>query len=136
VQGTHCEDTHLGEDTHIPRTENLLTAKQVQAALRNGTQVQFNDGGGLYFTVSEKNRGIWFMRGRLNGVQKKRVLGHEDMTLAEARALRTEERNALKSGIDSVAQKRELWKKTEENGRTFGMIAQEWLDFWKNESVA
>ncbi len=117
----------------MPRLENLLTAKQVQAALRNGAQVQLNDGGGLYFAITEKNRGTWFMRGRLNGVQKKRVLGHEDMTLSEARVLRTEERKALKAGLDSIAQKKEQWKKTEEEGRTFGMIANEWLDFWKND---
>lgn len=117
----------------MPHVENLLTAKQIQAALRNGAQVQLNDGGGLYFKVTEKNKGTWFMRGRLNGVQKKRVLGHEDMTLAEARALRTEERKALKAGVDSIAEKKEKWKKTEEEGRTFGMIAQEWLDFWKND---
>lgn len=118
---------------HMARSENLLTAKQIQAALRCGAQVQLNDGGGLFFAITDKNKGTWFMRGRLNGVQKKRVLGHEDMTLAEARALRTEERKALKSGIDTIAQKKEQWKKVEEEGRTFGMIAQEWLEFWKND---
>lgn len=98
-----------------------------------GIPTQLADGGGLYFSVTEKNKGIWFMRGRLNGIAKRRVLGHEDMTLAEARALRDEERKALKSGIDTVAQKKEQWKKTEEESRTFGMIAGEWLDFWKKD---
>lgn len=117
----------------MARAENLLTAKQVQAALKKGEPVKLCDGGGLFFSVSEKNKGTWFVRGRLNGVQKKRVLGHEDMTLAEARALKVEEKKSLKSGVDSIAEKKAKWKKTEEEGRTFGMVAQEWLNFWKND---
>lgn len=117
----------------MPRPENLLTVKQIQAALKKGEPVKLSDGGGLFFSVSEKNKGVWFVRGRLNGVQKKRVLGHEDMTLAEARALKIEEKKSLKAGVDSIAEKKAIWKKIEEEGRTFGMIAQEWLEFWKND---
>lgn len=117
----------------MARSENLLTSKQIQAALKRGEPVRLSDGGGLFFSVAEKNKGVWFVRGRLNGVQKKRVLGHEDMTLAEARALKIEEKKSLKAGVDSIAEKKAMWKKTEEEGRTFGMIAQEWLDFWKND---
>lgn len=58
----------------MARPENLLTAKQVEAALRKGISIQLNDGGGLYFAVTDKNRGSWFMRGRLNGVSKRRFL--------------------------------------------------------------
>lgn len=115
------------------RSEKKLTAKQIKDALRIGEPKQLSDGGGLYLSILDKNKAIWFMRGRLNGTAKRRVLGHEDMTLAEARALRDEERKALKSGVDTVAEKKEKWKKTEEDGRTFGMIAGEWLDFWKND---
>ena len=72
----------------MARIENLLTAKQVEAALRKGIPVQLNDGGGLYLSITEKNKGTWFMRGRLNGVAKRRVLGDEKVSLAEARLLR------------------------------------------------
>ena len=54
----------------MARIENLLTAKQVEAALRKGIPVQLNDGGGLYLSITEKNKGTWFMRGRLNGVPR------------------------------------------------------------------
>ncbi|WP_165075926.1 MULTISPECIES: integrase arm-type DNA-binding domain-containing protein [unclassified Desulfovibrio] len=117
----------------MPRPENLLTSTQIKAALKKGEPVKLRDGGGLFFSVSEKNKGIWFVRGRLNGVPKKRVLGHEDMTLAEARTLKIEEKKLLKAGVDSIAEKKALWKKTEYEERTFGMIAQEWLEFWKND---
>ncbi len=117
----------------MARIENLLTAKQVEAALRKGIPVQLNDGGGLYLSITEKNKGTWFMRGRLNGVAKRRVLGDEKVSLAEARLLRNEEKKALKSGIDTVAEKKAALKKVEEEGRTFGMISEEWLNFWKND---
>ena len=39
----------------MARIENLLTAKQVEAALRKGIPVQLNDGGGLYLSITEKN---------------------------------------------------------------------------------
>lgn len=117
----------------MARAENLLTAKEVQVALRKGEKNRLADGGGLFFEVSEKNKGIWYIRGRLNGVQKRRVLGHEDMTLAEARALKNDEKKALKAGVDSVAEKRASWKKAEEAGRTFGMVVDEWLEVWKND---
>lgn len=64
-------------------------------------------------------------------MSKRRVLGREDLTLAEARLKRNEERKALKDGIDTVALKRELRKKVQEQERTFGMVATEWLEFWK-----
>lgn len=117
----------------MARTENKLTAREVQVALRKGEKIILQDGGSLYFTVEEKNSGFWWFRGRLNGVSKRRVLGHEDMTLAEARQKRNEERKALKEGIDTIAEKRELRKKKEEDGRTFGMVASEWLEFWKQD---
>lgn len=117
----------------MARAENLLTAKQVEAALRKGIPIQLNDGGGLYFAVTDKNRGSWFMRGRLNGVSKRRVLGDQSVSLSEARLLRNEERKALKAGIDTVAEKKETVKRAEEEVRTFAMIADEWLDFWKSD---
>ena len=117
----------------MARVENLLTAKQVEVALRKGTPVQLNDGGGLYLNITEKNKGTWFMRGRLNGVAKRRVLGNEKVSLAEARLLRNEEKKALKAGIDTVAEKKATLKKAEEDGRTFGMVSDEWLNFWKND---
>lgn len=117
----------------MARQENLLTAKQVQAAVRKGEPVRLNDGGGLYLSVTEKNKAIWYMRGRLNGVQKKRVLGHEDMPLSEARALRNNEKKALRGGIDSIATRKAQWEKAEEEGRTFGMVSDEWMAFWKQD---
>lgn len=115
----------------MPRLENKLTAREVQVALRKGEKAVLQDGGSLYFTVEKKNSGFWWYRGRLNGVAKRRVLGRQDMTLAEARVKRNEERKALKEGIDTIAQRREKRKKEEEESRTFGMIAEEWLKFWK-----
>lgn len=117
----------------MARTENKLTAREVQIALRKGEKVILQDGGSLYFTVEEKNSGFWWFRGRLNGVSKRRVLGHQDMTLAEARIRRNEERKALKEGIDTIAQKRERRKKAEIEKRTFGMVADEWLKSWQRD---
>lgn len=117
----------------MARVENMLTAKQVEAALRKGVPVQLNDGGGLYLSITEKNRGTWFMRGRLNGVSKRRVLGDEKVSLSEARFLRNEEKKALKAGIDTIAEKKAILKKAEDTGRTFGMISDEWLEFWRND---
>lgn len=117
----------------MARAENKLTAREVQIALRKGEKAVLQDGGSLYFTVEEKNSGFWWFRGRLNGVSKRRVLGREDMTLAEARKKRNEERSALKEGIDTIARKRELRKKTEEESRTFGLVTEEWLKFWEQD---
>lgn len=77
-----------------------------------------------------KNSGFWWFRGHLNGVSKRRVPGREDMTLAEARLKRNDERKALK---DTIAQKRERRKKAQEEERTFGMVADEWLKFWQRD---
>lgn len=115
----------------MARQENKLTAREIQAALRKGEPAELQDGGSLYFTVQAKNSGFWWFRGRLNGVAKRRVLGREDMTLAEARLKRNEERKALKEGIDTIAQKREARKKAQVEERTFGMVADEWLKFWQ-----
>ncbi len=117
----------------MAREENKLTARVVQIALRKGEKINLKDGGSLYFTVEEKNRGFWWFRGRLNGVAKRRVLGREDMTLAEARLKRNEERKALKEGIDTIAQKQEQRKKAEMEERTFCMVAEEWLKFWQRD---
>lgn len=119
--------------TRMAWVENLLTAKQIEVALRKGIPTQLNDGGGLFFNVKEKNKGTWFMRGRLNGVAKRRVLGNEKMSLAEARALRNKEKQALKGGIDSVAERKTRMKRIEEEQRTFGMVSDEWMTFWKND---
>lgn len=117
----------------MARQENKLTAREVQAALRKGESTELQDGGSLYFTVQSKNSGFWWYRGRLNGVSKRRVLGREDMSLAEARGRRNEERRALKDGVDTIAQKRETRKKAREKERTFGMVADEWLEFWRQD---
>lgn len=134
--GTHFQGTQrvaVRGLADMARTENKLTAREVQIALRKGEKVVLQDGGSLYFTVEEKNSGFWWFRGRLNGVSKRRVLGHQDMTLAEARLMRNDERKALKEGIDTIAQKREQRKKAEAEERTFGMVADEWLKFWQRD---
>lgn len=117
----------------MAKTENKLTAREVQIALRKGEKTVLQDGGSLFFTVEEKNSGFWWYRGRLNGVAKRRVFGREDMTLAEARLKRNDERKALKEGIDTIALKREKRKKAQEEERTFGMVAAEWLKFWQRD---
>lgn len=38
----------------MARTENKLTAREVQIALRKGEKTVLQDGGSLYFTVEEK----------------------------------------------------------------------------------
>lgn len=117
----------------MAKTENKLTAREVQIALRKGEKAVLQDGGSLYFTVVDKNSGFWWYRGQLNGVSKRRVLGRQDMTLAEARVKRNEERKAIKEGIDTIAQRREERRKSQEETRTFGMIAEEWLEFWRRD---
>lgn len=92
----------------MARIENLLTAKQVEAALRKGIPVQLNDGGGLYLSITEKNKGTWFMRGRLNGVAKRRVLGDEKVSLAEARLLRNEEKRHLNQVLTLLQKRKQL----------------------------
>jgi Arm DNA-binding domain len=89
---------------------NKLTAKEVEALAKQ--QGMHSDGGGLNLQVKGDARS-WIHRYTFNGEARYSGLGAwPEVSLADARAKRDDERAKLRNGIDPVAERKQ--KRTEE----------------------
>ncbi|HQW57656.1 MAG TPA: tyrosine-type recombinase/integrase [Gammaproteobacteria bacterium] len=88
------------------------------------------DGEGLYLLIKPNGGRLWYWKYYYLGKEKKLAIGpYRDISLAQAREIRSEARKLLAIGKDpSLAKQEQKRIKIREAGNTFEMIAREWLD--------
>ena len=115
----------------MPKRVLPLTDLQVsKAKVKNGeSQATLFDGGGLFLLVTAAGGKLWRYKYRFNGKQRLISFGsYPEISLAEARAKRSEARSQLAHGIDP-GQARQAQKQSsqERAASSFEVIAREWL---------
>lgn len=106
----------------MARTTNRLTARAVQTLTKPGRHA---DGNGLYLSVDAEARRRWVLLYRRDGKLKELGLGSaRDVTLADARKLAEDARQALRNGVDPIEAKR----KPAETVPTFGAFADDLVE--------
>ena len=113
----------------MARRATPLTDAQVRNAKpKNGKQATYFDGGGMYLLVRSPESKGWRFKYRLHGKEKLMSFGtYPEISLAEARKLRSKARNLVARKIDPVQAREERKQRlqaTQEN--TFKKIALEW----------
>ena len=94
----------------VSRSLNKLTVTQAKAKTKPG---RYSDGGGLYLRVLKNGAKAWTLRLKANGRDREIGLGaFKDVGLADARERAEQYRSLVKSGIDPLAPKPEIIKKT------------------------
>ena len=90
-------------------------------------------GGGLCIEVTPSGGKLWRFRYNYAGKEKLLALGkYPEIALKDARERRDEARKLLANGIDpGEARKEEKAAKVEANQNTFGRIAEEWVEVWR-----
>ena len=89
-----------------------LTDSKLRAIKPTGKVQKISDGGGLYIHVTDKGSMLWRMAYRYGGKQKTLSLGaYPTITLSQARLLREQAKQALASGKDPGAAKKEQKEK-------------------------
>ncbi|MCL2791375.1 MAG: integrase arm-type DNA-binding domain-containing protein, partial [Desulfobulbus sp.] len=88
---------------------------------------------GLCLEVTPSGGKLWRLKYRFGGKQKLLALGkYPEITLREARDRRDEARKLLAHGVDpSEERKAEKAAEKEQQVNTFGRIAEEWLETWR-----
>jgi len=114
----------------MARTLQKLTDLVVRSAkLKAG---RHSDGGGLYLNVSPTGSKSWLFMWARNGKRREMGLGpYPDVSLAKARGLASENREAVAAGRDPIAEK------AKEEEPTFSECVTKFLDSvesqWRNE---
>jgi len=108
------------------RKQNLLTARTIETAKEAG---KYADGNGLYLVVRSGGSRQWFFIFRRDGKLKEMGLGSpaKGVTLAMARKLRDEAREALARGDDPLEARRAA-EQAKAAGQTFGAYALALVD--------
>ncbi len=108
-----------------------LTDLQVKSAKsKNGKNATYFDGGGLYLLVSPSGSKGWRFKYRINNKEKLMSFGtYPEISLSEARKLRSEARALVTKGIDPIKEKQGKKRERESaQENTFKKIAQEWYE--------
>lgn len=106
-----------------------LTDANVRNAKPGPSPKKLTDGGGLYLEVRPTGAKLWRYRYRIAGKENVFALGeYPAVSLAEARAQRTEARALVKKGIHPSHHRRSALLATHAaNANTFEAIAREWI---------
>lgn len=106
-----------------------LTVMAAEKAQPRDRKYKLAAGGGLYLEVMPSGAKYWRWKYRHNGAEKRIALGvFPDVSLADARQLRDEERAKLRDGIDPAAERRSRKAAARLGaGGTFRELADEWL---------
>ena len=115
-----------------------LTDTQVKNLKKQATAKKYSDGGGLHVLVTPTGSKLWRMAYRYGEKQKLLSFGvYPDVSLADARAKRDQARGVLAKGIDpSQKQKDDRLQAEADKVKTFGLIADEWLEKIEKEGRA
>lgn len=105
-----------------------LTAVQVKQAKPAPKQYKLADGGGMYLLVKPNGGKYWRLKYRIHGKEKTLAFGTaDDVSLAEAREMRTAARKQITRGIDPNEAKRAAEAEAKAASKnSFEAIAREW----------
>jgi integrase len=111
----------------------MLTVTAINKAQAKEKQYRMPDERGLVLLVRPNGSKLWQLRYRFDGKEKTASLGqYPDVTLADARAKRDEQRKLVAAGAAPVAVKREGVKaKAAASLNNFEAVAREWWEHWK-----
>ncbi len=85
-----------------------LTATKIQSAKAKSKEYKLSDGQGLYLLIKPTGGKLWRFKYRFNNKEKYIALGkHPDLSLAEARNLRTALREQIANGLDPIEIKKD-----------------------------
>lgn len=110
------------------KTTPLTDAQVRNAKPKDGKQATYFDGGGMYLLVRPSGDKGWRFKYRLNGKDRLMSFGpYPDISLSQARNLRTEARMLVAKGVDPM-QAREEQKQHQQTAKenTFKKVALEW----------
>lgn len=107
-----------------------LTDANVRNAKPGPSPKKLTDGGGLYLEVRPTGSKLWRYRYRIAGKENVFALGeYPTVSLAEARAQRTEARALVKKGVHPAQHRRTALLATHAaNASTFESVAREWIE--------
>jgi integrase len=105
-----------------------LNATQVKNVKPGPKTKRYFDSKGMYLEVTSAGGMYWRLKYRLNGKEKRLSLGvYPDVSLAEARDKRDEERKLIAKGINPTqVRKAEKASGIENGANTFELVAREW----------
>ena len=113
---------------------HLLTETAIKNAKPKEKDYNLNDGGSLQLLVTTAGGKLWRYRYRFDGKERAPLaIGkYPEITLKDARERHTEARKLLANGIDpGEARKEEKAAKVEASQNTFGRVAEEWFEAWR-----
>jgi integrase len=125
----------------MPKLATPLTDVRVRTAKPAEAQYKLTDGGGMYLLVMPNGARYWRMNYRFGGKEKTLPLGvYPEVSLAEARGLRSKARKLLSEDIDPVQHKSDAKQISADHAaQTFEKLARAWhtnrLSSW-SESTA
>lgn len=119
----------------MPRASTALNVKIIDnaKAINSETGLPQNrklfDGGGLYIALMIQGGKLWRLKYRINGKEKILSLGkYPEVSLAQARELRDENRKLIAKGIDpSLLKAQEKIKRATHADTTFFAVSEDWL---------
>jgi len=113
----------------------MLTDVQIRSLRPAAKPYKVSDGGGLFLLVQPTGALLWRFRFMKHGIEKKLSLGRfPDISLSQARKLRTEARGQLVDGYDPAEERRQ--RKLEEATAartTFRIVAEEYIEKMERE---
>lgn len=115
-----------------------LTDTQIKALKKEAAPKKYSDGGGMFLLVTPTGSKLWRMSYRFDGKQKLLSFGaYPHVSLADARAKRDKAKGVLAKGVDpSQKEKDDRRQATLDRVKTFGLIADEWLEKIEKEGRA
>lgn len=103
-----------------------LTDLQIRKEKPTDKPRKLSDGGGLYLLVNQTGK-YWRWKYRFEGKEKVMALGvYPEVTLAEARQAHQGARKLLATGVDPVADR----KQVAQTKATFQQVARSWWEHW------
>ncbi|MEM9879625.1 MAG: integrase arm-type DNA-binding domain-containing protein, partial [Pseudomonadota bacterium] len=115
-----------------------LSDLEIRSAKASDKDKKLFDGGGLYLLVTKTGSKLWKLKYRIHGKEKKLSLGaYPLVSLKDARLMRDEAKRQLQDGQDPSEIKRaEKQDAKLSSEQTFGLIAQDYLDYLKKDGRA
>ena len=112
-----------------------LSAIEVKSAKPRDKQYKLFDERGLFLLVTPAGSKLWRLKYRFDGREKLLALGaFPEVSLADARTRRDEERTRLSSGIDPSAQRKAVRAdRVAAVANSFQSVADEWLEKHRSE---
>ena len=125
----------------MARTTKPLTDKEIKGAKAKKKEYKLFDGGGLYLSVTHKEKKWWRMKYKspVDGKEKRISVGvYPEVSLANAREQREDIRKKVRNGIDPSQERKDnkeaIKLKETRRGNSFESVAEKWLKTREKES--